>query len=253
MMAEHCTAWGLSASTAVDGRTALTELRDGTARAQPYEVAVVDLHLPDIDGSRLAQRIATDPAIDTPTLMLLTSGSYDEEQIAIAAGATTALPKPIGPSQLYNGLLEILDPQADPGRQTQAGPPVDAHHGLVLLAEDNAINQLVAVDTLEMLGYRVDVARNGVEALELAAANTYQAVLMDCQMPKMDGFAATAALRSREGDDRHTPVIAMTAGALAEDRDRCFAAGMDDYLSKPIDPDQLNAALERWITGVPHP
>jgi PAS domain S-box-containing protein len=248
MMAEHCNAWGLTATAAADGRTALAELRDGTARAQPYEFAIVDLHLPDIEGSRLTERITTDPAIDTPILILLTSGSYDEEQVAIAAGAATALPKPIGPSQLYNGLLEILDPQP-----AAAHPPVADRtagtHGLVLLAEDNAINQLVAVDTLEMLGYRVDVARNGLEALELAGAKTYQAVLMDCQMPKMDGFAATTELRSREGDGRHTPVIAMTAGALAEDRERCFAAGMDDYLSKPIDPDQLNAALERWITA----
>jgi CheY-like chemotaxis protein len=166
---------------------------------------------------------------------------------------STALPKPIGPSQLYNGLLEILDPRIDATRHPAAVRPVDGpDHGRVLLAEDNAINQLLAVDTLEMLGYRVDVAGNGMEAVELAATNAYQAVLMDCQMPKMDGFAATAELRRREGDDRHTPIIAMTAGALAEDRDRCFAAGMDDHLSKPIDPEELNAALQRWITDVHH-
>jgi len=120
------------------------------------------------------------------------------------------------------------------------------NRGLILLAEDNTINQMVAVDTLETLGYQVDVARNGIEALELATAKPYLAILMDCQMPKMDGYAATTELRHREPPDQHIPVIAMTAGALLQDRERCLAAGMDDYLAKPIDPDQLQAALDHW-------
>jgi CheY-like chemotaxis protein len=122
---------------------------------------------------------------------------------------------------------------------------------VILLAEDNAINQMVAVDTLAMLGYQVDVARNGVEAIHLAGTRQYNAILMDCQMPRMDGFAATAEIRHSEKADKHIPIIAMTAGALAEDRQRCYAAGMDDYLAKPIDPDQLETALTRWITEVP--
>ena len=119
--------------------------------------------------------------------------------------------------------------------------------GLILLAEDNRINQMVAVDTLATLGYDVDVARNGLEVLNLAAVKSYQAILMDCQMPKMDGYTATSELRHREHAGHHIPIIAMTAGALATDRDRCLAAGMDDYLTKPIDTDQLQAALDRWI------
>jgi CheY-like chemotaxis protein len=102
-----------------------------------------------------------------------------------------------------------------------------------------------------MLGYQVDVASNGLEALQLAATKPYQAILMDCQMPKMDGYTATTELRHREDPDQHVPIIAMTAGALAEDRDRCYAAGMDDYLAKPIDPDQLQAALDRWAGTEP--
>jgi CheY-like chemotaxis protein len=112
---------------------------------------------------------------------------------------------------------------------------------------------MVAVDTLATLGYQVDIAVNGLEALQLAATTAYQAILMDCQMPKMDGYAATAELRHREGTNQHTPIIAMTAGALPEDQQRCLAAGMDDYLAKPIDPDQLQAALDRWSTDADAP
>jgi len=251
MLAEHCGAWGMAVTTTTDGRGALAALREATSRRLPHEVALLDHRLHDIEGPQLAEAVAADPTISTPILILLTSGSYQDEQIAVAAGAAAALPKPVGPSQLYDSLVQLLDPRAEQRQHPAGDDRVASGHGRVLLAEDNAINRLVAVDTLEMLGYRVDVAHNGVEALELATANTYQAVLMDCQMPKMDGYAATATLRSREGEHRHTPVIAMTAGALNEDRERCLAAGMDDYLSKPIDADELNAALERWVTGLP--
>jgi PAS domain S-box-containing protein len=249
MMAEHCIAWGLHTVTAANGEDALAILRDASSQGRPCDVAVIDQRLPDVEGAMLARRITADPDVHTPILIVLTSGSHQDEQAAIAAGASAALPKPVGPSQLYNGLFDLLGPLVEVPAHSSFGLHVDpGDHGLVLLAEDNAINQLVAVDTLETLGYRVDVAHNGIEALALAAAHTYLAVLMDCQMPKMDGFAATAALREREGTGRHTPIIAMTAGALTEDRDRCLAAGMDDHLAKPIDPDELSAALQRWTT-----
>ncbi|MEV6636486.1 response regulator [Actinoplanes sp. NPDC051470] len=167
------------------------------------------------------------------------------------------LPKPIGPSQLYNCLLEVLIP--DVAQAAEHGtiapvPPADiGSHGTILLVEDNLINQMVAVDTLASLGYEVDIAGNGLEALDLAAAKPYQAILMDCQMPRMDGYTATTELRHHEGTNQHTPIIAMTAAALAEDRQRCYAAGMDDYLAKPIDPDQLQAALDRWSTDADTP
>jgi CheY-like chemotaxis protein len=119
------------------------------------------------------------------------------------------------------------------------------------VAEDNEINQMVAADHLGMFGYRVDLARNGIEAVKLATAKSYQAILMDCQMPKMDGYTATTQLRQHEHPGQHVPIIAMTAGALAEDKQRCLAACMDDYLSKPIDPEQLRAALNRWAGTAP--
>ena len=128
-----------------------------------------------------------------------------------------------------------------------APPPGSAGH--VLVVDDNANNQLVALGILRLLGYRAEVAANGYEALAALDRADYDAILMDCQMPEMDGFTATGEIRRREGPGRRTPVIAMTAGASDADRDRCLAAGMDDFLAKPVRPGDVGAALARWIAG----
>jgi PAS domain S-box-containing protein len=253
LITQHTQAWGMIPTAIPDGHTALDRLRHD----QPYDIAVIDQHMPGLNGIDLIGRIAADPTIPHLPVVLLTSGSYDDDQIATGVGVEGMLPKPIGPSQLYNCLLEILNPDAAHAGEQDAITPIDqpdaGSHGPILLVEDNLINQMVAVDTLATLGYQVDIAVNGLEALQLAATTAYQAILMDCQMPKMDGYAATAELRHREGTNQHTPIIAMTAGALPEDQQRCLAAGMDDYLAKPIDPDQLQAALDRWPTDADAP
>jgi CheY-like chemotaxis protein len=233
-----------------DSRAALDLLRSAAEHHQPYQVTIIDRHMPGLSGVHLTRQIKDDPAIAAIKVVMLTSGSYQDEEDATSAGAVAALPKPVGLSQVYNCLVGLLDPgEAQAARQAQASPAsnqASVDRGLILLAEDNEINQMVAADNLSMLGYRVDIARNGIEAVQLATTTPYQAILMDCQMPKMDGYTATAQLRNQERPDQHIPIIAMTAGALAEDRQRCLAAGMDDYLTKPIDPDQLRAALHRW-------
>jgi PAS domain S-box-containing protein len=254
LISEHTTAWGMNPTAAADSRTALDLLHDAAQRGQVYDVAVIDHHMPGPGDGDLAQQIIADPALAAIKLVLLTSGAYHDDEAAIAVGAAV-LPKPISPSQLYNSLLNLLDlPAAREGQRARSAPARDAaggDRGLILVAEDNEINQMVAADNLAILGYRVDLARNGIEAVQLATAKSYQAILMDCQMPKMDGYTATARLRQLEGPDQHVPIIAMTAGALAEDEQRCLAAGMDDYLAKPIDPQQLRAALSRWAAAAP--
>ncbi|WP_285684946.1 PAS domain S-box protein [Actinoplanes sp. NBRC 103695] len=253
LITQHSRAWGMIPTAVPDGHAALDRLR----HEPHYDIALIDQHMPGLDGVELISRIAAEPTIAHPPVVLMTAGYHDDDQIATNAGADGMLPKPIGPSQLYNCLLEILNPDipqaGEPSTIAPAHPADGDSHGPILLVEDNLINQMVAVDTLATLGYQVDIAGNGLEALELAATKPYQAILMDCQMPKMDGYTATAELRHREGTNQHIPIIAMTAGALAEDRQRCYAAGMDDYLAKPIDPDQLQAALDRWSTDTDAP
>jgi PAS domain S-box-containing protein len=250
LLSEHARAWGMDATAVPDSRAALDLLRSAAERHRPYLVSIIDRHLPGLSGAHLTQQIMDDPAIAAIKVVLLTSGSYQDEEEATAAGAVAALPKPVSLSQVYNCLVGLFDPDgAEAARQAQAAPARNrarGDRGLILLAEDNEINQMVAADNLSMLGYRVDIARNGIEAVRLAVATPYQAILMDCQMPKMDGYTATAKLRDQERPDQHVPIIAMTAGALPEDKQRCLDAGMDDYLTKPIDPDQLRAALIRW-------
>ncbi len=253
LVGEHASAWGMDPVAVADGRTALHRLRADAEHDQPYTVAVIDQDLPGLSGTELAIQIIGDPAIAGTKLILLTSGAYQDDEAALVAGAVAVLSKPVSPVKLRDCLRGVFNPDPAAGtRQDELTPAphrASGNRGLILLAEDNEINQMVAVDSLTMFGYRVDTARNGAEAVRLAAAKPYQAILMDCQMPIMDGYTATAQLRQRERAGQHIPIIAMTAGALAEDRQRCLDAGMDDYLAKPIDPQQLYAALSRWITA----
>jgi PAS domain S-box-containing protein len=241
-------AWGARPTAFASGVQALEHLRGVRGPEQTYDVGVLDQLMPGMDGLELARRITSDPGIGPLPLILLTAGTHADQRAARAAGIHATLGKPVGPSHLYDCLIGLLAPPATtvpaPASSLSPSPPrVDA----ILLVEDNEINQIVAMETLIRLGYQPDLAHDGAEAVELAIRNSYRAVLMDCQMPTMDGYTATAEIRRREGTARHTPVIAMTASAFSEDRDRCLAAGMDDYITKPIDPDQLYTVLARWI------
>ena len=256
LIAEHTQSWGMQTTTAADAGTALQQLRTATENGRPYDIAVLDQRMPEIGGIDLADRILHDPGIPTPIFILLSSDWHEQEQIAAVTGAVEVLAKPVGPSTLYNCLLRLVDPEAAQAagqRQAPVLPEPDADRGLVLLAEDNDINQMVALDTLALLGYQADVASNGMEALRLAPGRPYRAILMDCQMPTMDGYEATRRLRAQEDDTHHIPIIAMTAGALSEDRQRCLDAGMDDYLAKPINPAELRTVLDRWTSQITVP
>jgi PAS domain S-box-containing protein len=238
------------------GRRALEVLRAGAERGAPFDLALIDMLMPGMDGIELGARITADSRIPPLRLVLLTSVDDPDPDAATGAGFVATLTKPVQRAGLYEVLAEVMASAGGrrpaPARPAQpvrapAPAPRPAVPGNVLVVEDNEINQAVATGFLAKLGYHTDVAANGREALDKIAKNRYGAVLMDCQMPVMDGYTATTELRKREGADRHTPVIAMTAGALAENRERCIAAGMDDFIPKPIDQDALATALRRWI------
>jgi signal transduction histidine kinase/DNA-binding response OmpR family regulator len=252
-------AWGLDVDGAASGQLALEMLRTAAARHEPYDLALLDMQMPGMDGLELACAIKADPALATLPLVMLTSiAQRGHMELVQQAGIAAYLTKPVRQSQLFDCVILVMGTSvqaADPSSQTTR-PLIDRYRlaqakaqtqPRILVAEDNLINQKVAVRLLEKLGYRVDVAANGQEVVEALTHTPYAAVLMDCQMPHMDGFEATIAVRQREGAARHTPIIAMTASAMQGDREKVLAAGMDDYISKPVKVDDLAAMLQRWI------
>ena len=244
--------WGLRVTAVEDGPKALGALRVAEAGSASYDLAVLDMRMPGMDGLALARLVKGDPSISGVKLALLTSfGQKGHGAEATRAGISGYLTKPVDEADLHDCLCEILAGEAArrPTLVTrhslrEARPPSSAR---ILVAEDNEVNQKVAVRILERLGYQVEVADDGREAVEACARAPYDALLMDCQMPVLDGFAATAKIREYEGAERHTPIIAMTASAMAGDRESCLAAGMDDYVSKPISPEGIDEVLRRWL------
>lgn len=219
--------------------------------------------MPEMDGLELSRRVSADPLLAGVRLVLLTSNSEVDATDAARAGIEVRLTKPVRHSELYNRLVALRAPATAEAPAAPAAPartrPTSADRGHLLVVEDNSLNQIVAKSlnqivakgTLTKLGYAVDVVANGLEAVAAVSDTAYTAVLMDCHMPEMDGFEATAEIRRREGATRHTPIIAMTASALSEDRDRCLAAGMDDFVSKPVNVDAVEAAVSRWSEREP--
>jgi two-component system, sensor histidine kinase and response regulator len=213
--------------------------------------------MPGMSGIELARLINQDPLLSQTHLVVLISTAA-----AIADGAhphvSAFLSKPVRSSQLYDCLVKALVPAETDLRLTGlVGAPATrppAVLGRLLVTEDNATNQLVARAMLSQLGYRVDIAASGLEALAALDRTSYAAVLMDCQMPEMDGYTATAAIRRSEiRSGRHTPIIAVTAGAFEGDQQRCLAAGMDDYISKPIKLLELQNVLNKWVIAETQP
>jgi CheY-like chemotaxis protein/HPt (histidine-containing phosphotransfer) domain-containing protein len=210
--------------------------------------------------------INAEPLIgDTPLVLVTTFGQRGHGLAAQAAGAAAYLTKPIRHDQLRAALATVLGRAAAPTVTTSA-PLITRHTmlehdrgsvGRILVVDDNAINLKVATHMLTRLGYHADVAGNGYEAIAALERVPYALILMDCHMPEMDGFAATSAIRAREGSDRHTPIIALTASALLSEREHCLRVGMDDFLSKPMTAEALAAMLTRWLpaseTAVPTP
>ncbi len=248
-------AWGARADGCESGGAALPMLRRAAAAGAPYDLVITDLAMPELDGFALARAIDRDPVIAHTRRVLLTA--FDERgqgEQALQSGFAAYLTKPIRQGPLLDTLVRLAHERrpASERRAPPAQPQPAPLIGLrILVADDHAVNRQLALRQLAALGYEADLAANGRAALEAVAAGTpYALILMDCQMPELDGFAASRAIRDFErASGRHTPIVAMTATAMPGDREACVAAGMDDFLSKPVRQADLQQVLARWLRG----
>jgi two-component system, sensor histidine kinase and response regulator len=249
---DQVTSWNMRNGTARSGPEALRLLRSAAVEGDPYTMSIIDMQMPQMDGLTLARTIKSDPALAaTKLIMLMPFGktlSHDELR---GAGIAAIRSKPVRQSTLFNCLSNAMTSDELPAKAVNSlseavSTSTAGSRGRILIVEDNRINQLVALGQLKTLGYDAKVASNGLSALEALKSVHFDAVLMDCQMPEMDGYETTAEIRLRESG--HTWIIAMTANAMSGDREKCLAAGMDDYVSKPTRINELGVALERALS-----
>ena len=267
ILMKQCSAWGMRPEGVSGGRAALRAAAAAHDIDDPFDLAVVDFQMPEMDGGELARSLKADPRFrDAPLVMLTSLGRPGDARMFADLGFAAYLNKPVRPSELYDALALVM---SDTGGRTPAQPIVTRHlareirdrqasrprfSGRVLVAEDNAVNQQVALGMLRKFGLRADAAANGREALHALKTLPYDLALMDVQMPEMDGLEATREIRKAESQTRipgiqhsRIPIIAMTAGAMREDREKCVEAGMDDYVAKPVNPEELAGVLEKWL------
>jgi CheY-like chemotaxis protein/HPt (histidine-containing phosphotransfer) domain-containing protein len=260
---EQLNSWGFSPDMAEDGPAALGALRRRTADGTPFDIVILDLQMPGMGGLELSRRIQTDPEISKNVRVIMTTVNdlLDQEAMA-AAGISHCLIKPIRQSRLFDAIAEAMArsagaPQSPP--KTAAAPGLAAiaksRDAMILLAEDNEINQIMASEILKVAGYRYEVVCNGQEAVAALLKKPFDLVLMDCQMPEVDGLEATRRIRRKESEGAvlstrggRLPIIALTANALSGKRERCLEAGMDGYLSKPIIPEDMVRTIESFLS-----
>jgi CheY-like chemotaxis protein len=262
---EQIASWGMRNGSFATGEEALQALRAAKDGGDPYHFAILDYQMPGMDGGALARAIRADAGIRGTVIVLLTSVTQWIEVRQKESGTVDAsLVKPVRQSQLFNTLSTAWSKKRHVMVPAYSGAerPVDEMRralsvrfggspARVLVAEDNAVNQKVAVRMLEKLGMRPDLAADGSEAVEMFGLVPYDLIFMDCQMPEMDGYAATREIRRREGPNHHVAIVAMTAEVLADCREQCLTAGMDDHIGKPIKTEFLFEALRKWVPAKP--
>jgi CheY-like chemotaxis protein/HPt (histidine-containing phosphotransfer) domain-containing protein len=254
--------WEMTAWVAETPKQAIDLLAQAAARGAPYDVALIDLRLPGMDAEQLAATIRGRADMAKVRLIMLTRRHVDAKH-ARDSGFDACLVKPVRQTALYDCLVNVMA-----GRSTEPAPAPVVHkptfdapaamRGEILLVEDNVINQQVALGILQIRGYSVTIANNGREALDMWARHNFDLILMDCAMPEMDGYEATREIRTREQQSgKRVPIVALTANAMAHDRDECLSAGMDDHLAKPFSMQAMQEMLDRWIpastVAVPRP
>jgi signal transduction histidine kinase/ligand-binding sensor domain-containing protein/DNA-binding response OmpR family regulator len=241
--------WGLSVGLAGSAADALRELHEAARQERPYQLLIVDGHMPEADGFELLQRIRQSPETAPATVMMLTSDDYYASLRRCGQlGVNAHLIKPVRLCELLTAIRQAIAPAEGDVQSSFPAAAKPSRLLRILLAEDNLVNQRLTVRMLEKMGHHVTVAQTGEDALNALATHKFDLVLMDVQMPEMDGFAATREIRRREqGSRKRVPVIAMTAHAMKGDRESCLEAGMDDYLAKPINREELQHAIERTV------
>lgn len=244
-------ALGLPCHAVASGSEALAEMARANGAGDPYQLLIIDWKMPGLDGVETLHRLQQSGALqDAPKIVMTTAFDQDELRNTLGDARIDAiLAKPVTPSSLFDCIIEALHADGEGDKPISAKAPANTVHfsgQRVLLVEDNDVNRELAEEMLSTVGLRVDTVENGQQAVDLLAEKTYDLVLMDCQMPVMDGYEATRQIRA---DTRlgKLPIIAMTANALAADRERCLIAGMDDHIAKPIDVALLYATLARWL------
>lgn len=249
-----CTRWRMRVDEAASGTDAIRMVELARQASDPYRILCLDYRMPEMDGEAVAGRLRQNGRGDGPAIVLITSFD-DHGDLRRDALFDACLLKPVRESVLLDTLRLVIDKEHVGGipraQCAPAGPDSDEETFIgrrILLVEDNAVNQRIAGALLRNMGCQVEFAVDGKEGVAMAMSRPFDLIFMDCQMPQMDGFQATAAIRSGEGDSRHTPIVALTAGAFQEDRDKCMEAGMDDFLSKPVRAGQLRMALAKYLS-----
>ncbi|MDA1315644.1 MAG: response regulator [Acidobacteria bacterium] len=256
MLTTQLRSFGIECDLADGPMEAIKMMRNAANSTRPYDVALLDFATSGLTGTDLARIFKADPAQARTKLLMLTSyAEIEYRDQAEQAGIEAHLTKPVRESRLREALMAVLAlPTAKPAKPEQEDVSAEGLATIrLLLVEDNPDNRKLVTRFLKLYGMRCDIAVNGLEAVEALKNGSYDVVLMDCQMPEMDGFQATAEIRRLEGDARRTSIVALTAHAMQGDREICLEAGMDDYVSKPIDPEELVRVIRRWALGAEPP
>jgi CheY-like chemotaxis protein/HPt (histidine-containing phosphotransfer) domain-containing protein len=256
LLARQLGSWQMTCDVADNAAHAIEKLESATSAGMPYALALLDLNMPDVDGYELARAIRAETALRGIRLMLLTpaGGRSDAPEDVELDGLLT---KPVRESRLYEEIQAVIAGERTFAQRIHmpasydAAAPRRAAGPAVLVVEDTPVNQAVAAHMLKKCGYQAEIAENGRKALEALSKRPYVAVLMDCQMPELDGYETTREIRRSEQGGSRTPIIAMTANSMQGERERCLAAGMDDYLTKPLRFRPLKGALARWVSKPP--